>query len=72
VKVSNFEDQADIEISNTDANPNSMFHTALPSLKLNSDNKLNNQQITIIQQQKSQLQQNLRKQETAEKANSSP
>lgn len=48
--VSNFDDFVDMEISNTGDNPNSMFQTALPSLKLNTENKLNNDQLDMIQQ----------------------
>jgi len=48
--ASNFEDSVDMEISNTGPNPNSMFQTALPSLKLNTENKLNTEQMNMIQQ----------------------
>ena len=53
--ASNFEDSVDMEISNTGPNPNSMFQTALPSLKLNTENKLNTEQINMIQQQRNKI-----------------
>jgi len=39
----------DMEISNTGENPNSMFDQALPSLKLNTENKLSAEQINMIE-----------------------
>jgi len=35
----------DMEISNTDANPNSLFQPALPSLKLNTEGELSGHQL---------------------------
>lgn len=50
------EESCDIEISNTEDKPNSMFKSALPSLKLNIENKLSPGQKDILEKKKMEIQ----------------
>lgn len=49
-------DSCDIEISNTEDKPSSMFKSALPSLKLNIENKLSPDQQDILEKKKVEIQ----------------
>ena len=64
--ASKFDDFVDMEISNSVDNPNSMFQSALPSLKLNTDSKLNNEQMNMLERKRNEIQENLRQQDNVE------
>jgi len=52
-------DEFDMEISNTESNPNSMFKSALPSLKLNIESKLSPGQRSQLEKKRADLQSSL-------------